>query len=404
MIRFNPVFILMAAASLCSSGAAQPVQGDLVLSKFEYLSTTTDIYTVTWPAPTLKTLYTRTWKPGPLLTAYGNRFVYYAHLDKVSSLGISTKVTSISDNVSDYELDQDGTLMACDLDHKKPCLLRISGTMVATFCTLSTVHRFLHPICRDGDTGNWVVGTGNGGLLRVDRVTGDVTTIHSRPGVGISGVDFLPRTGDFAVIRDGYPSKEIAVIDRTGTVLHSLTGLSLGCLTVNHRTGRIFAAGLKTVHEFSSDLNIVNTRTYPIGGSLAQFYYLDIWDDRNVSVTASGEPATRAQVDLCFFQSRSQPYVVALSLSQRPGIAFGPDNVLNLAPDLLFLITAGGALPWWTEGFAGTLSSDQGTAIASFTIPIGLPPGTCIHVGAVAVNPAFPDGLDVGNVACVQVQ
>jgi hypothetical protein len=61
----------------------------------------------------------------------------------------------------------------------------------------------------------------------------------------------------------------------------------------------------------------------------------------------------------------------------------------------LFLATLGG-LPGITTGFAGALDA-AGRAAATVLIPPGLPPDLRFFVSGVAVNPAAPSGLDVGN-------
>ena len=153
----------------------------------------------------------------------------------------------------------------------------------------------------------------------------------------------------------------------------------------------------------TSSLSIVRSYAYNTPSHL-QFTGIDVWDDQNVSTIASGEHGSKATVVIRFSSSRNKPYLVALSLSQRPGIAFSSSNVLNMNLDNLFLLTAGGNLPYWTYRFAGTTSSTSGLAYAYFTIPWHLSPGTCLYVGAAAINAAAPDNLDVSNVVPIQIK
>jgi len=221
-------------------------------------------------------------------------------------------------------------------------------------------------------------------------------------------VAYMPQTGEFAVARSRYvippfPGKtiqELAIIDSAGSVNHTREIKDASAVAVNHKTGRIYVATSSgSVVELSSSAKILASRSY---GS-HDFTGIDIWDDQNVSLETTGERGALVEIELKFFESQAMPYAAALSLGERPGLAFGPGNVLNLTPDPLFFLTAAGALPFWTTGFAGTTDSTGG-AEAEFYIPWGLPVGTCMYVGAAAVNAAFPDNLDVGNVECIQVR
>jgi len=421
MKRFSLIFFPMVVVALCGTGAAQPVQEDFVLTSD---TNPPGVYYTTWPSSTLSTLAPGLISSG-ITMAYENDHVYViggkaGNLYRLSSLGVRCTISTMMPSGGNcLALDQDGSYVVGN--SVNGLLYRVIGNKVTTFWSMSSSTSRPSAICRDGTTGDWIVGTQPFGiLLSVDRVTGSSLQIYQTTGANscsLNDVAYMPRTDEFAVVQQRLVIStlppyqwnlyhELLIITRKGSVrvTREIPGGSVVmAVTVNQKTGRIYLATVGGwIWELDSDANIVTSRSY--GYTNLSFQGIQIWGDRNVSVTASGEPATKAQVNLCFDRSKNKPCIVALSLGQRPGIVFGSGNVLNLAPDSLFLLTAGGALPWWTEGFAGTLSGDLGTATASFTIPIGLTPGTCFHVGAVAVNPALPDGLDVGNVECIQVR
>jgi len=400
-MKEHTILAILTAMILIAQANAQPVQGDLVLST---TGRTHGVYHVTWPSTTLGTV-TRYGEARGIRTAYKNAGVcligksqgWFLQLSATGSF--TTLNTLIPSGCTDLELDPDGDYyMAVNSQDSR--IYRVGAK--PAFLALSSLEGAPSAICRDGNTGDWIVGTRtHGRLLRVDWYEKKFTTLYSAPSASdVLGVDFMPQTGEYAVVRTRNTIQELVIITAGGSVRASREIPDALAVTANHKTGRIFVATGQTIVELTGDAKIMTSRDYGVAGMNRRFTGIDVWGDRNVSLSSSGFPPGIVTAHLRFPLSRGVNYVAALSFGQRPGIAFGPDNVLNLAMDSLFLYTAAGALPYFTTGFAGVTSSSSGGATARFAIPHGIPVGTCMYVGAAAVNPAFPGGLDVGNVMC----
>jgi hypothetical protein len=409
MCRLNvvvTVVVLTGFVSILAGHApAQPTQGDLVVTSDHKGSFTgAGVFYVTWPSSTLRTLHGGL-TVNAVKTAYGNAramvigtntgTLYY-----VDAAGAYTTITSkLPAGGAGVELDQDAYSMVINFDDSRMYRVTQSGG-VSTFLTFTATHGRPNAICRDGDSGDWVVGTSNGLLLKVDRVTAAISTMASGLGA-IYDAEFMDQTGEFAVIREA----GLAIVRRSGSVHYSRSISYANAVAVDHKSGRIYVATYLNhqILELTSTATIVRNRIYSTPVDL-QFTGIDVWDDQNVSTIAHGDRGSKVTIVLRFETSRGRPYAVALSLAQRPGIAFSAGNVLNMRLDTLFLLTAGGALPYWTSGFAGTINTSNGLGYAYFTIPWNLSPGSCLYAGAAAVNPSAPNNLDVGNVMAIQVK
>jgi hypothetical protein len=292
-------------------------------------------------------------------------------------------------------LDQDGSCMV--VNYRTALLERITGSSAATWLALSaSTHGRPNAICRDGNTGDWIVGTikdgSNGYLLRINRSTKSISTLRNLGPV--YGVDWIPQTGEFVAARAVGSTQYLTWVSSTGSIRRSIKLPAPNCVTVCQKTGRVFTA---------TSRGRVYGYTYA-GASLGYRYYgvnrtftgIDCYQDENVTTTTYTTSKT-VRVHLRFWDSPGRQYFVALSLSPRNGIRLSTDNWINVRPDTLFFMTVGGGLHYFTSRFVGTLSS-SGYGYAYFVMPYT---GTPIYVTAVAVNPTKPDGLDVGNTAVV---
>jgi len=399
----KPVCIcILAALLVAASASSQPVQGDIVLSSE---GPGPGVFYTSWPSTSLGTVSIAMSFSG-IRTAHGNLNVYVTrasngNLYKMSSTGSLTTVTSkIPPGAAALGLDQDGACMVANSkDHR---LYRAYGSEVSTFLTLGASDGHPNAICRMGDVGDWLVGTTNGSLIKVSRWTSlPVVIYRSTTPSGISGVAYMPQTGEYAVVRSLGTIQELAIISPTGTVRATREIENANAVTVNHKTGRMYVAtSTGSVVELSGSASVLASRNFGSHG----FTGIDIWGDQNVSLSTSGDRGSQARIYMCFPRSKNMPYAVALSQGQRPGIAFSPENVLNIQLDTVFFLTAAGRMPLWTSGFTGKTDKVTGNAYATFTVPFSISTYDTLYVGAVAVNAAFPDGLDVGNVECVQVK
>lgn len=137
---------------------------------------------------------------------------------------------------------------------------------------------------------------------------------------------------------------------------------------------------------------VLTTRAYAGGHNISG---VDLYGSRRVPGSGpvmGGAPYT---VDFSFPGLPGASYTAAMSLAQRPGIALPDGRVINLAIDLLLLISIGG-IPGITTGFAGALDA-QARATGTITLPTGFPAGIRFFVSAVALNPGPPGGLETAN-------
>ncbi len=251
-------------------------------------------------------------------------------------------------------------------------------------------------ICRDGDTGHFIVGFSDGRIAEVNRQTGYKKTITTGLGA-VAGVAYVPISGRYVVAT---PSG-IKFVKRDGTVSGTLFYPDLGGIAVDPRSSWIYA-----IERTTGLLHTVlpsGTPLAPKGVAKRNYRGIAIWGTRQVALKTSGVAGTTAEISLDFRRSQRANYCVALSFANRPGIVIGNVwNRINLAADPLFFLTVCGGLPGATTGFAGK-TSIGGLAKASFEIP-ALPVGTRLYVGAAAVNGSLTGGLDFMNSEVVRIE
>lgn len=307
--------------------------------------------------------------------------------------GTYTTLTTLSDGLATaVELDQDASLLLCQSWERR--LLRIHNNgALATLTEFAASLGAPSSICRDQDTGHFVVGFSSGRLIRVHRVTGSQTTVASGL-TAVEGVAYSPINGYFIAACQG----GLKFVRRNGTVSHTVPLTDLGAVAIDPRNSKIYAvqrSGGKLYHVSAFGF-LVKTQNVP----LRTYHGLTVWGSRIVSVNTTGGGASTT-VSLRFLRSRRNTYCAALSLGNRVGIGVGTVGTINLAADPLFFLTACGGYPAATNGFSGRTRLG-GIAGASFQLP-ALPSGTVIYVGAVAVNGTLPGGLDFMNSEAVRI-
>jgi hypothetical protein len=262
----------------------------------------------------------------------------------------------------------------------------------------TTISGGINAMTRDGNTGDFICGTFAGNLVRVNSETYRQTTISTSL-AGLTGLEYIPWTGYLLASRGNNGANIVTTGGSNVRTLSSSGFANTACvdqvgmrLFIGYNDGRIT--------EYTSTGTAVLTRDY---GNIL-WSGIDVYRDKEVTFDAgTGARGTNVLVRLNFPSSANRSYACAISLLQRPVLQFGTHNTLNMAPDTLFLLTVGGRLPVFTSGFAGTLSS-SGQATANFGIPALLSASSEIYVGAVAINPSFPNNLDVGNVEVINVR
>jgi hypothetical protein len=303
-----------------------------------------------------------------------------------------------ADSPNGIELDQDGSYICTTAQGNG--LYRIDPINGGSTSLMSVpgINFGLTASSIDHDTGNYVFGFSTGGLFSMDRATNVMTSIGGA-GSSIGAIDHEPRTGDYVVISPGtlFSSSYVRRITRAGVTSTLLVG-SVGqynAVKVDDQTGNLLVAGSDNARLLDRNGVVIRTVS-PLGGTYASG--AEIYGSRKVTGLGPATPASTYAIYFAFPQSPGASYVAALSTGLRPGIPMpAPDNrVLNLDfTSPLFGLSIGG-LPGVTTGFVGTLDP-TGRAQGSILIPSPFAAGIRIFCSAVAVNPAFPSSLDLGN-------
>ncbi|MBN2490415.1 MAG: hypothetical protein JXQ29_06160, partial [Planctomycetes bacterium] len=377
--------------------SAQPKQGDLIMCEYGF-GAGGGLFYKTWPSGAVVTF-------GPALTlgmvkvAHSNSYVLSCggnsgNIYRFDGTGAQLTLTTVMAQPKGIGVDQDGTYVVAN--YTDNTLYRLSGTSCTPWTTLPTTYGGPNALCRDGNTGDWIVGTFGSSsprLFRVDRQTGSVyvlATLNS----GAYGVDWIPQTGEYVVAMNG----RVSFLRSDGTErAFYVTSKLFNCVTADHKTGRVFAGtNAGYVYYWTYSGTYQGNQLVRSGANISG---IDVWDDQNVSMMLYGSGSTTyARATLKFSDSPSRSYYVALSLAPFSGINLGAPGWVNLQPDGLFFLTAAGGCPYFTSTFSGVLSS-SGLAYARFVLPYGV---SRVYLSAVAVNPAKPGSIDVGNVEVIQ--
>jgi hypothetical protein len=282
-------------------------------------------------------------------------------------------------------LDQDGTFVVARGD----ALLRVDPGTGAT-ATLVALPG-LRGVDIDQDTGNYLTGTMTT-LLRVDRSTLAITTITA-PLTDVRCLAFEPRTGATLVGQLSWLSR----VTRAGVV--STVGPPVAAseaVRVDGETGNILGGTGNQVSLLTPSGALVTTRVVLTAFMVTTC--VEFYGSRKVSGSGAATPGSSYTIRFAFPSSPGAAYLAVMSTGLRPGLPL-PDSsgrVINLDfTSPLFGLSLGG-IPGITTGFTGTLSP-SGTASGTIAIPPGFPSGLRLFVSAVAVNGAFPSGLETAN-------
>lgn len=404
--------------------AQYPAPGDLVLSSDK------GIHYISWPSGALKLVNQNfTSMSTGVRMSHGNKSVYFiAPISPIASglcemfpSGIK-KVLRTKTYGSFIDLDQDRSHMIAN----NGALLRYDKNGgYSLFTTVPNMSAF----CRDGDTGDFVIGTKTTGSLTksvlygISREDGSFTKQFADFGqyTEVCDVACIPNSdvnkgdGEFAVLVASTSTPKLSSLvlaRRNGTFAKSIRIENASRLTVNQKTGDVFVATHDGfIFQYQKNGDFVTFRTF----TTYDFTGIDIWFDQAVSVETDGLWGHTCDVTLAFPKSPNCTYYVALSMNIRPGITFPVGNeTLNLSVDNLFMLTCwampNGGLPYFTWDFFGKLDG-LGSPVSTnpgpkFQIPyppkgIGDP---TIFVSAVAVNASCPNGLDLGNTEVIKIR
>lgn len=400
MTRFHlPSFLVRTAlvvVAAASAAPAQPRPGDILMS------TNRGVYRFSPTSNSLNGFGTLA-ACYPVLMAHANRAAIVQETSSRRFLRIATDGTvatqSVLPRVSALALDQDRTYYAAGRDQ----ILRLS-TPLSTATTVATLQGAIG-ICRYLGNGDFYAVSLSGQLARYSPSTGTTTTIATLPTAGQpSGICYLPDVDRFAISQINNPASGLLITTPSGSVVRTISTPAAVHSVTYDAINRTIHAGtsLGQLLSYSNAGVLLRSRQF-LGGAMV-INGVEVLGDRNVSLSTDGTPGASATIFGVWESSPNQPVCFALSLGQRPGLFLsGSQRNQPIQPDRLFFITVCGGLPFFTTGFSGSTSSNGGS-LAAFSVPIFAPPGTMFYVAGSAVNPAAPDGIELGNVAAVQVR
>jgi hypothetical protein len=292
--------------------------------------------------------------------------------------------------------DEDGA-WACPVRNAflSPLLLRADAGGTVTTLIPAVGALFSECAGLDPESGDYLVAGWDGTLnvthlLRHGRRTGATTTLASLPG-RVVGLDHDPARNRHLVVRNNL---DLLAVGPTGQV--TILNAAIPYLTtvrVDVVTGNI------AVGTLTGSVHFLDSAGVRLGGTaddVLQVMGIEQLGSRRVSAVGVGVPGSTVNVSFSFPRAPGRPYVAALSTGLRPGIALGDGRVLSLdATSPLFAASLGG-LAGVTTGFAGTLDG-LGRAAGTVLVLPGLPAGTRLFVSAVALDPALPLGVELGN-------
>jgi len=352
-----------------------------------------------WPSASRKsTLALNALKTAPgnqsFIATMSRPFPQGAAIVNVSKSGAMTTVAGLplGKRASGIAVDQDGSTIIASAG----VIYRLGRSGLTTFSAVSGAWQ---AIDREDSTGGFVAGDSTGRLVSLSRFNGTVLrTIRTNLGT-ITGVAYNPVNATYVVSRAGTLAG-VLILRPSGTTLTTIHLQNARAVTVDEKRGDVWMA--------STDGIVVQTDAVGTIKSTARYVIspvsgLDIAEDQNVSLQATGEVGNWAQVTLTFRRHLGWRYICALSLGQRPGIPFPGGRVLNLYPDWLFMLTVYDLLPGLTADLHGVIHPLTGQAFPRFLIPRGFPIGLRIYVGAVAWKPGVST-VEVGNVDVLLTQ
>jgi hypothetical protein len=297
------------------------------------------------------------------------------------------------------DLDYDGTwvLSGNDFPNQNDLLwgLPVRGGVATTFFSIPHGGSPMLDFTIDRDPGAWPYATVRNSMApwieSADR-KGFLSTIAVAPStiaLGGRSITFEPRLGSYLVT-----ISRVMRVSRQGSVrtINSTIGSPGDTALLQDGTAWIGAVdpqgpvSTPILYRIDQQGVVISVVRFPyMAGYLLTG--IAVYGERRMVCAGSGRPGTQVSVNL---QSRrpgdgSKPYVLGCSFARRPGIPVPGGNMIDLNPQSLLFLSAGGLAPGVFRGFQGVTDS-MGNAAASVHIPAGLPPGlgiTVFIVGAI---------------------
>lgn len=396
MKRLAPT--LLAASLLAGALSAQPQTGDYIVATHTNTGRILRVATG-GSTQTLASMPVGTNVQAVAMDAFNQSVVAVTESSTLDHFVLMTQTGSTSTIVqfpgnrvtSGIEIDQDGNFVVSRFD----TIFKVNVPQRTLTTVASGLPTVVNAITMDNDTGDYIVGTTAGRLLRVDQITGQVSTIGTGLG-SITGLDHDPRTGNFAVMVVGV----LKIVNRSGSVVSSVQTSTGQAVKIDDEFGHYHCAGFQAIEVFDRNLSRIDSIAFPTTLNLGS---IEIYGSRKVSGIGSGQRGSIYTMRLKFLRTTSGSFGCGLSLAGlRPGLRLA-GRVINIAPDPLFFLSASNQLDgFFTQNFVGLLTA--GRAAASFTIPPYLPVGSTVYAAANAVNTSLPGNLDFGNTIAVSVR
>lgn len=392
----------LCLTSLAAFGVAQR-EGDLLVTGS---GTYAGAHSLEWNTGILTPIGNLRRNMASVHTGYGNTYAWSTGLSdgyvyrNVPGGSTSTMVRLPSNTLHGGCVDQDGTFVVAGYSTGR--IYRVGTSTYSTVSTLSNVYS----IARDWKSGDLLAAVYNsqfGQLTQVDRNTGRQSTLvwstalsHVYSAVTVPSNNFSFFVGCMR------PNDGLMIVRRDGSVALTLDIPYIRAVTFDQRRNRVFAASrasnLGRIYEMTPLGVVLAVRTFTASHD---WRGIDVYGDKQVSVSTTGGRGQEVTVRLNFSESPSAYYSAA--------IASGIGNTLRIAGnhqhialDTLFFLTAGGGLPLFTRNFSGFLDAN-GVGSAYFTLPNGPTRGIPLYVTASAFNPAKPGGIDLGNTEVVKI-
>lgn len=230
----------------------------------------------------------------------------------------------------------------------------------------------------DAASASILIGTVSGHLWSMPQNGQTLSTVQTGLG-NVRSVTSSAQTGNYVVTTTQSP--ELRVLNRgTGALIAFYALANITAAWVDQITGHIWMTELYKMFELSAALTVINTWQWanPQLAILSGMFYA--W--RVIAGNGVLTPGVPFLLSFYFPTMPAAAYIAALALSTRPGILIGGGRRVNLAVDALFLLTVVNGL--FVSGFQGFLNANGG-AMATVTVPRGLPPGFLFFCVVLAV-------------------
>ncbi len=299
-----------------------------------------------------------------------------------SNQSVTTLATAPSNRFNALVPGQDGGYYSYD----GTTVLKISQT--GQISTLrANLPATISALGLDAASAALLVGTVSGHLWSMPQNGQTLSTVATGLG-NVRSVDSSAQTGNYVVTTTQSP--ELRVLNRTtGALVAFYVLANITSAWVDQVTGHVWMTELYKMFELTAALTVLNSWQWanPQLAILSGMFYA--W--RVIAGNGVLTPGVPFFLSFYFPSMPAAAYIAALALSTRPGILIGGGRRINLALDALFLLTVVNGL--FVSSFQGFLNANGG-AMASVTIPRGLPPGILFFCAVIAV---LQNRIEVSN-------